>query len=509
MKETQEKKKNKGLNILIVLLLTITIVASSIGLYAWAKYTSSESGEATAQVAKWYFDLKGNGTDETDTIDFGATKYDHVANNKIAPGTSGQIDMVIDTTGTEVSLVYDVVVSLTDCPKNLLFYKDKEYQNELPKVNEGGKDKLYIKEYVPINKENVGTEVSNGKHNETIYWRWKYETGTRSWEKENNDAQDVKDQGKNITMQIVATGTEVMEEPTYTLEELVRTAKIKIGDEVDYNALKENGVALANTNDTTYIAATDKTGAEQDQTFTVESNMKWKVLSRDADKGTIEIISADGTTTQLTLKGGTGFINSKEVLDEICGIYDSGDGAVEGSGRSLDIGDIEKYSSYEPKDYNTKYNVHCGETKTYNSGTFYKEKIDPETGEVIGYENRAETASGDHQVTMHETDYKPQDAEEEQKSFENKKAYEVLFQKSDGSFKNCRVASRCVTLLANNCSFCLRSVGNGRLGAKWVYTSSGSNDVGIASICPVLSLKSDIQMEKNANGEWKITDLEN
>ena len=387
MKETQEKKKNKGLNILIVLLLIITMVASSIGLYAWSKYTSSESGEATAQVAKWHFELKGNSRQETDEIDFAITEYNHVVNDRIAPGTSGQIDMVVDTTGTEVSLVYDIEITLSNCPENLLFYTDSEYQNELPKVNEDGQDKLYIKEYVPINKANAET-VGNGKHNETIYWRWPYKTGIYSKLIEKNDKQDTEDSGKTMSMKIIAMGTQVMEEPKYTLAELVRTAKIKIGDEVDYKVVDETKSAGAGTSETTYTATSAQTGANEPQTFTAKNDMKWKVLSTNANDGTIELISANGTTTQLTLKGGTGFINSKEVLDDICKIYSHGKGAVENSGRSLDIGDIEKYSSFEPETcYQEESNIHCGEMREYNSGTFYKEKIDQKTGLVIGYED--------------------------------------------------------------------------------------------------------------------------
>ena len=95
MENSQPKKKNAGLTALIALLLIITTVASCVGLYAWAKYISSQNGQATAQIAKWYFNLK---TGE-ETID-GKTKtlleltrtdeYGHVAQGKIAPGTHGE-----------------------------------------------------------------------------------------------------------------------------------------------------------------------------------------------------------------------------------------------------------------------------------------------------------------------------------------------------------------------------------------------------------------------------------
>ena len=224
MKETQEKKKNKGLNILIVLLLTITIVASSIGLYAWAKYTSSESGEATAQVAKWHFELKGNGTEETEQgIKFPITRTDKnttVANDRLAPGTFGQFDVIIDTTNTEVSYVYDIYIEITNCPTNLKFYannvhttelkterNDKEIENrDIPKTA-----KLNIKRYVPV-------KYADATYKETIYWDWAFETLDELEEDEiasteENDKIDTADQNKEISMNITAIGTEVIEKP--------------------------------------------------------------------------------------------------------------------------------------------------------------------------------------------------------------------------------------------------------------------------------------------------------
>ncbi len=224
MKKTQEKKKNKGLNILIVLLLTITIVASSIGLYAWAKYTSSESGEATAQVAKWHFELKGNGTEETEQgIKFPITRTDKnttVANDRLAPGTFGQFDVIIDTTNTEVSYVYDIYIEITNCPTNLKFYannvhttelkterNDKEIENrDIPKTA-----KLNIKRYVPV-------KYADATYKETIYWDWAFETLDELEEDEiasteENDKIDTADQDKEISMNITAIGTEVVEKP--------------------------------------------------------------------------------------------------------------------------------------------------------------------------------------------------------------------------------------------------------------------------------------------------------
>ena len=49
----ENNKKSVGKTVLIVALLIVTIAALVLATYAWAKYTSTTDGTATAQVAKW------------------------------------------------------------------------------------------------------------------------------------------------------------------------------------------------------------------------------------------------------------------------------------------------------------------------------------------------------------------------------------------------------------------------------------------------------------------------
>ena len=131
MENTQPRKKNAGLMALIVVLLIITTIASCVGMYAWARYTSSQNGSSTAQVAKWYFNLKtGEATigAETKTL-LNLTRtdgYGHVVEGEIAPGTHGELPIIVDTTGTEVDLEYTVEVVIENCPTNMKFIPTSE-----------------------------------------------------------------------------------------------------------------------------------------------------------------------------------------------------------------------------------------------------------------------------------------------------------------------------------------------------------------------------------------------
>ena len=198
----QTKRKNSGFYALVALLLIITIVASGLGIYAWAKYTSNVNGNATATVAKWYFDLKNTSgqslatagpIDLADTIDFS-----HVKSGTIAPGTNGQFQMVVDTRGTEVSLVYNLDITLTNCPVNLNFYSDANHTTLIPKTG----NKLSFEEYL------TAGQAQNYNQTINVYWDWPYETLDANDDPTAGDTQDLADKGKTVTLSIVATGTE-------------------------------------------------------------------------------------------------------------------------------------------------------------------------------------------------------------------------------------------------------------------------------------------------------------
>ncbi len=221
MKETQEKKNKNILNILIVLLLITTIVVSSIGLYAWSRYTSLDAGEATAQVAKWHFELTDGEKETSGVIDFPITRTDNnktVADEKLAPGTSGQFEIGIDATGTETFLEYELEIALTGKPTNLKFYEgiDDNLKRPLDVID----NKMTITGFMSFNEEM--------KRTETIYWDWPYETKGKNEETDKNDEIDTKEAGTTMTMRITATGTEVLE-PTIVQGEYLDLGKDLVG----------------------------------------------------------------------------------------------------------------------------------------------------------------------------------------------------------------------------------------------------------------------------------------
>ena len=209
MKKT--KNNQTKLQMKIVTIILIILAFSISGLYGWSRYVSSQDGKASAQIAKWYFEVNGSGKTESGDVVFALTRTDSepVKEDKIAPGTYGYIQMDIDTSKAEVSLIYDIDIDITDLPTNLLFYQDEEKTQEFPIVN----NKIHISKFVHKNKV---TE----DHTEKIYWLWPFETGevdddTGFAEGDEQDTEDMKKQSSTIN--IIVTGTQVTEIPKYTV----------------------------------------------------------------------------------------------------------------------------------------------------------------------------------------------------------------------------------------------------------------------------------------------------
>lgn len=133
--KTNDNKKS----ILIIISISILVV-TIIGMigFAYARYVKSLSGNTQAPIAQWNFNVTA-GSSQNLNIDLADTRFQNdtqeVARTKVAPGTSGTIQFNINATGSQVSLEYDIDLSLTQIPENLIFYSDSNMTNALYKEN--------------------------------------------------------------------------------------------------------------------------------------------------------------------------------------------------------------------------------------------------------------------------------------------------------------------------------------------------------------------------------------
>ena len=127
MRITEETMKNGRLKAIIILVLIISVIAI-IG-FAFARYITRLNGTTTADIAQWSFKVNGK-TNENFVIDLASTRTGiaqeaEVQEGYIGPGTAGAFQLVLDATGSEASLEYDINMNVDYIdnrvfPKNLI-----------------------------------------------------------------------------------------------------------------------------------------------------------------------------------------------------------------------------------------------------------------------------------------------------------------------------------------------------------------------------------------------------
>ena len=104
-----------------------------------------------------------------------------LVDNKIAPGTSGSFDIIVDATGSEVGINYNITFTEEENkPQNLKFtYDDVEYNS--------------IEELESNLSGTIDANAENKTRTLNIKWEWPYEIGESPEEIESNDLVDTQD----------------------------------------------------------------------------------------------------------------------------------------------------------------------------------------------------------------------------------------------------------------------------------------------------------------------------
>lgn len=189
---------SKKKKIVLILLVVSTIVTAFLGGSSFSKYAAQVQGNAVADVANWSFKVNEN-TKQMATINLTSQNDDEkIKGNKIAPGTNGSFDIVIDASEAEVGIDYIIEIqNEQNVPKNMTFtYKDVIFNN--------------LKE---VEKYFHGTIDANSDEKVktfTINWDWPYTTGDDADEIAENDRQDTIDASAgDYSCDIVVSGTQV------------------------------------------------------------------------------------------------------------------------------------------------------------------------------------------------------------------------------------------------------------------------------------------------------------
>lgn len=160
-------KRKRALGILLTIALVLLVFSTG---YTFAKYYTEIEGGGIGSIAKWSF-IANNSEDTMQKISLVDTANQvSLVEGKIAPGTSGNFDIVIDATGSEVGVDYEVrVAEENNMPTNLIYkvVVDGQTSENYTSLKELAEKEL---------KGNIDT--LNGENTKTIkvIWEWPYET---------------------------------------------------------------------------------------------------------------------------------------------------------------------------------------------------------------------------------------------------------------------------------------------------------------------------------------------
>lgn len=193
-----KKQKNLKKKILIILLLLLIILIGLLG-STYSKYITQVEGKGVIEVAKWAFLVNGQTATMTNINLAQTYNSSTLMQNRIAPGTRGSFDIIVDARGSEVGIDYDVkFLNETNKPTNLNF-------------NYNGTIVSSIRDLQELLKGNIPADSTEKVKTFTIQWFWNYETGTAEEEKSKSDIQDTKD-GKSLdeySFDVIVTGRQV------------------------------------------------------------------------------------------------------------------------------------------------------------------------------------------------------------------------------------------------------------------------------------------------------------
>lgn len=157
-------KRKKAILLIIILVLLLTVF---IGYLTFCKYISTVQGGGKAEIAKWIF-TSGFEEQITNLSLKNTASKETLVNGKIAPGTNGKFNVLIDATGSEVGVEYSGYVDKEENkPQNIIFKisgNEKEYYSLQDLFSNEIKGVIYV------NSENKQINIP-------IEWNWPYESG--------------------------------------------------------------------------------------------------------------------------------------------------------------------------------------------------------------------------------------------------------------------------------------------------------------------------------------------
>ena len=352
------------------------------------------------------------------------------------------------------------------------------------------------------NKENVTKPTIEGAEEVTP----KGEDWSVTFTKTNNEYELKKDGTVTLTKQgngSTTVGWKDNGDDTFTKGDVT----VKIGDIVNY----DEGTGYSTT------VEASKSGHTDVQKFKTD-DLNWRVLGINS-KGELELISDNPISEPLYLQGKLGYLNAEDILNDMCyKLYGQGEHAT--GARSLNVEDINKLGNYDPKTYDGYGDIwtyrfptsgdYMQYKRTKSDGTLVTDWTDitdaiyqtfsvPGEKETISADNRNDTGR-----SLEYTFYKYTVADKvKQTTSDGKKMSDIISNGTGTSYVIQWLASRFVSCFSNSANFGVGHV-SFRVYGYAMYGSRGRDGTSSLRVRPVVSLKSNIQGEKDSSGIWQL-----
>ena len=160
--------KTKRYNFIYVVIIAMLIMAP----VTFSRYTNGATANLKTSIAKWKISINDEPITENTTLNNKIELvYDNQENGIILPGETGHFDMVLDPTGTEVSVQYTINIDLSNMPNDIILTGYKLNSGEMKSVPS---DKTLSGEIRLTNQQKLD---DSSKKVYRVYWKW---TGSSS-----------------------------------------------------------------------------------------------------------------------------------------------------------------------------------------------------------------------------------------------------------------------------------------------------------------------------------------
>ena len=292
-----------------------------------------------------------------------------------------------------------------------------------------------------------------------------------------------------------------------TLVSNFNSGKVKIGDYVSYKPdkastdkiLEELGVYSGTTANTT-------------ETLLQELDLKWRIL--DIKDGKVRLISAEPTTSKITLYGYNGYNNAVKLIDDTCSTLYNNSGLVNKI-QNLKIEDIQdKMKEKEYSNVDSNYGQRFKPSnKLYPSILPKENEQNVKIGENTIVGNQLDLSEQEYLINQTENERLQADVLDikytlwkkamVETDFNNDKYYE-LFINNGENYDTYWMSSRCIHVNDTNAGFDVRNVSLGDVDADRLYHTSVGGGSSACAFRPVITLNSSVRLDKEKQGEGTL-----